>query len=153
MTSETSQAPPRARARAEALHAELKEHSYRYYVLDDPIVSDAEFDELFDELTALEASYPELVTPESPTQTVGAELVSTDFQTVEHALPMLSLGKASQAEEVREWDARIRRQLAVEADEPIALFCEPKYDGLSVELVYKGGKLELGATRGNGVVG
>lgn len=142
-----------ARREAEALREELREHNYRYYVLDDPLVADAEYDALLDRLRAIEERHPGLVTPDSPTQTVGAETISTDFRPVEHAVPMLSLGKANAAEEVREWSARIRRHLGAEPDAAIALSCEPKFDGLSVELVYHEGRLVLGSTRGNGRVG
>jgi DNA ligase (NAD+) len=143
----------RARERAAALRDLIEKANRAYYVLDAPLFADAEYDALFDELAGIEARYPELVTPDSPTQRVGASAISTDFAPVEHVVPMLSLAKANALEEVREWDARIRRLLEVGPDVPITMVCEPKYDGLSVELVYRDGRLEVGSTRGDGNVG
>jgi DNA ligase (NAD+) len=145
----------RAAARAAELRAEIAEHDRRYYLEDAPIISDAAYDALMDELAALEAAHPELVTPDSPTQRVGPPELVTAFQPVDHAIPMLSLGKASSEDELYEWVARMRRQLGLaDADPaPFRYSCEPKYDGLSVELVYEDGALTLGSTRGNGVTG
>ncbi|GIW72972.1 MAG: DNA ligase [Planctomycetota bacterium] len=142
-----------AARRAAELRRQIAEHDRRYYLEDAPVISDAEYDALFDELLALERTYPELVTPDSPTQRVGPPELTTDFAPVRHAVPMLSLAKANERSEVREWMARMRRQLGLAEDVPIRLVCEPKYDGLSVELTYEQGRFVLGSTRGNGLVG
>jgi DNA ligase (NAD+) len=147
-----------AAARADVLRRELERANHAYYVLDRPIMADAEYDALFDELASIEARFPDLVTPDSPTQRVGAAAVSTDFRPVPHAIPMLSLGKANEEAEVGEWIARVYRILGrTRGDEhpagPVAMSLEPKYDGLSVELVYRAGRLEVGSTRGDGFVG
>jgi DNA ligase (NAD+) len=133
-------------ARAGALRAEIDEHNYRYYVLDDPIISDAEYDRLLKELQALEQRHPELVTPDSPTQRVGAA-PAAGFETVEHAVPMLSLANAFSREEVEEFDRRIRDRLDLET---IVYSAEPKLDGVAIALRYENGELKLGATRGDG---
>ncbi len=143
--------PPRDRA--EELRKEIEHHNYRYYVLDAPLVGDAEWDELMDELRAIEERFPELVTPDSPTQRVGAAQISTDFAPVKHTVPMLSLGKASALGEVQEWYDRVYRLLEGPAEGSVDFLCEPKFDGLSIELVYKKGWLEVGSTRGRGDVG
>lgn len=140
-----------AKARVAELTEQLREHSYRYYVLDDPLVSDAEYDQLFDELTALEKQFPELLAPDSPTQQVGAP-PSQAFAPVKHSQQMLSLGKATKPEEFEAFDKRVRDQLAGDPEE-IEYVTEPKLDGLAVELVYRDGKLVQGSTRGDGVTG
>jgi DNA ligase (NAD+) len=142
-----------ARERIDRLRRDIERANYAYYVLDAPVMSDAEYDALFDELTRLEEQFPELRTPDSPTQRVGAAQVSTDFRPVKHAVPMLSLGKANEESEVREWDARIRRMLGLDEKAKIALHLEPKFDGLSIELCYRDGRLEVGSTRGDGFTG
>ncbi|MCP4043015.1 MAG: NAD-dependent DNA ligase LigA [Gammaproteobacteria bacterium] len=121
-------------------------HNNRYYVLDDPEIPDAEYDRLLRELEELEASYPELVAPDSPTQRVGAEPLTT-FGEVVHEVPMLSLGNAFNDEEVREFDRRVRERLEVDEVEYVA---ETKLDGLAISLRYEDGKLVKGATRGDG---
>jgi DNA ligase (NAD+) len=133
------------------LRSQIEHHNYRYYVLDQPEISDAEYDLLFDQLTALEAEHPELRSPDSPTQRVGAPPV-TKFPTRQHAIPMLSLGKATTKEEFLEFDHRIRGLLAG-AGNGIIYSVEPKYDGLAVTLIYENGILEIGATRGDGFTG
>jgi DNA ligase (NAD+) len=138
-----------AQARAEELRALINHHNYRYYVLDDPEVSDAEYDSLMRELRALEAAHPELITPESPTQRVGAEPSET-FEAVEHPVPLLSLANAFIEAELRAWHARIVRLLETNA---ITFVCELKIDGLAVALVYEHGRYARGATRGDGVHG
>ena len=140
-----------ARRRMEDLREELREHSHRYYVLDRPIVSDGEYDRLMRELEALEAEHPDLVTPDSPTVRVGAP-PADEFVKVAHRTPMLSLQNAMDEAEIVEFEARIRRQLGGH-DGPITYLCEPKFDGLAVELVYEGGVLTVGSTRGDGLVG
>jgi len=141
-------------ARAQELRRELAEHNHRYYVLDDPTVGDDAYDALLDELRRIEAEHPELVTPDSPTQRVGAEPVSR-LEKVTHTQPMFSLANARSEEELRAWVARMRSHLAREGiDDPsFAYVCEPKIDGLAISLLYRDGVLERGATRGNGEVG
>ena len=141
--------PPDVRAQALDLHKQLQHHNYRYYVLDQPDISDADYDQLLRQLEALEAQYPELVTPDSPTQRVGAQPVEA-FGTVRHTLAMLSLGNALNEAELREWYTRTAKDLDGESFEIVA---EPKLDGLAVELVYEDGRLVLGSTRGDGVTG
>jgi DNA ligase (NAD+) len=142
-------APPAAVARAEALAREIELHNHRYYVLDAPTVSDADFDALFRELVDLEARYPELARPDSPTQRVGAA-PATAFDTVTHRVPMLSLNNAFSDEEVEAFDRRVREGLG-EAE--VVWAVEPKFDGLAVALVYEQGVLAVGATRGDGSSG
>jgi DNA ligase (NAD+) len=134
------------RERLTALRREIEYHNYRYYVLDDPGIPDAEYDRLLRELQTLEAGYPELITPESPTQRVGAT-PDRAFAVVEHAVPMLSLENAFSDEEVIAFDRRIREHLEVDHVDYTA---EPKLDGLAVSLLYEGGRLVRGATRGDG---
>jgi DNA ligase (NAD+) len=147
--------PPRtAQRRAAELREQLTEHGYRYYVLDDPVVGDDAYDALLDELRALEAEHPELVTPDSPTQRVGGEPVSA-LEKVTHRQPMLSLANARTEEELRAWIERMRNHLAREGieDPDFQYVAEPKIDGLAISLVYRDGVLERGATRGNGEIG
>ncbi len=141
-----------ARRRAEELRREIHEHNYRYYVLNQPIISDAEYDALMAELRAIERQFPELVTPDSPTQRVGAP-PREEFGTVRHTVPMLSLEDARNEEELRAFDARIHRFLRLPPGEPVVYAAEPKYDGLSCELVYVDGVLTVASTRGDGQVG
>ena len=140
-----------AEARVEELRQEINYHNYRYYALNDPVVGDAEYDALLDELRALEAAYPDLVTPDSPTQRVGAEPVE-GFTKVEHPAPILSLDKATSGEEIRAWWERVSKFLPEDAPSP-AWVVEPKLDGLTVVLHYEDGLFTLGATRGDGAVG
>jgi DNA ligase (NAD+) len=141
-------------ARVKELKRVLEEHSYRYYVLDDPTIGDAEYDALLDELRALEKEHPRLATPDSPTRRVGAEPVGK-LEKVTHLEPMLSLGNARTEEELRAWVERMRNHLAREGIESpkFEFVVEPKIDGLAISLVYRDGVLEYGATRGNGEVG
>ena len=141
-----------ARRRVAELRRELAEHNYRYYILDTPSVSDAEYDRLFAELQALETAQPELATPDSPTQRVGAQPAS-EFAPVKRAAPMLSLENAFGEEELREFEARTRRFLGVGSETGIPYVAEPKIDGLAVELVYEAGTLVVGSTRGDGTTG
>ncbi len=140
--------------RAAELRAELTEHGHRYYVLDDPSVTDDVYDKLLDELRAIEAEHPELLTPDSPTQRVGGEPVSA-LEKVVHLQPMLSLANARSEEELQAWVERMRAHLAREGIEnpDFAYVVEPKVDGLAISLVYEDGVLVRGATRGNGEVG
>jgi DNA ligase (NAD+) len=133
-------------ARAESLRRAIDYHNYRYYVLDDPEIPDAEYDRLLRELQALEAERPELVTPDSPTQRVGAEPLDA-FAEVEHRVPMLSLENALSEEEMRAFDRRVRERLGRETATYVG---EPKLDGLAISLLYEQGVLRRGATRGDG---
>ncbi len=141
--------PKEIQERVEKLREEIRRYDYHYYVLNQPLISDAEYDKLFHELVELEAKYPELVTPDSPTQRVGAP-PAEEFAAVEHAVPMLSLQNCFSDGELEEWDERVRRLLG---GEPVEYVCEPKLDGLSVELVYVDGVFTVGSTRGDGRVG
>jgi DNA ligase (NAD+) len=141
--------------RAEQLRAEILEHDDRYYVRDEPIVTDAEYDDLVRELRELEERHPELRDEASPTQRVGGR-ASTTFSPVTHSSPLLSLDNAFDAAEVRAWDERLQRRLGVaEGDEPVrhGYVCELKIDGVAVSLRYEGGELVQAATRGDGRVG
>ncbi len=133
-----------------ALRDQLAAHDYRYYVLDDPSVSDSVYDGLMQELKTLEAEHPDLITPDSPTQRVGGAPVAA-FGVVEHAVPMLSLDNGFSEQDARDFDRRIHERLKTEAD--IQYSAEPKLDGLAVSLIYRHGALERAATRGDGVHG
>jgi DNA ligase (NAD+) len=138
------------RARLDELREQVNHHLHRYHVLDEPEVSDADYDRLFDELKALEEQHPELITPDSPTQRVGAP-PSERFQKVEHLTPMGSLEKVTDDESLFKWADDVRKRL--DSDEPVAYVIEPKIDGLAVNLTYENGVLARGATRGDGVQG
>jgi DNA ligase (NAD+) len=140
---------PAVAARLEELRSRLHHHNYLYHVRDTPEIPDAEYDRLFHELKALEAAHPELVTPDSPTQRVGGA-VAEGFPPVEHRAAMLSLDNAYTAEELREFEARLRRSLP---GEPVSYVAEPKVDGLGVALLYEQGRLVRAATRGDGRFG
>ncbi len=137
--------------RLKALRAEIEYHNYRYYVLDDPVIPDAEYDRLMQELLALEAAWPDLVTPDSPSQRVGAQPLK-EFREVQHALPMLSLNNAFTDADVQAFDRRVREGLD-RPKEIIEYAAEPKFDGLAVALHYEHGRLVEGATRGDGYTG
>jgi len=141
--------PRKAAERAARLRALIEEHNHRYYVLDAPSISDAEFDALFRELEALEREYPALASADSPTRRVGDAPVTT-FETVTHRVPMLSLNNAFSDEEAESFDRRVRELLGVgEIDYEV----EPKFDGLAVGITYRQGALKVGATRGDGASG
>ncbi|MGO2135176.1 MAG: NAD-dependent DNA ligase LigA [Marinobacter sp.] len=135
---------------AEELRSALDEHNYRYYVLDDPGIPDAEYDRLFRELQKLETDYPELASDDSPTRRVGSR-TETSFDEVIHRLPMLSLDNAFNEDELRDFDRRVRERLSSEND--VEYVCEPKLDGLAVSLHYEQGSLIQAATRGDGYAG
>ena len=139
------------RQRLEELRQQVRYHNYRYYVLDDPVISDDAYDALYRELQELEAAHPELITPDSPTQRVGGEL-REEFRAVEHPRPMLSLSNAFNPDELRAWRERFLRLLPEGYPEP-AYVVEPKIDGLTVVLHYHDGLFTLGATRGDGYRG
>ena len=145
-----TKASPDVISRAGELRDTITEHNYQYYVLDDPRVPDAEYDRLFRELQGLEAQYPDIVTPDTPTRRVGAS-VETTFEEVVHRIPMLSLDNAFSDEELRDFDRRVRDRLKTEED--IEYVCEPKLDGLAVSLHYESGVLTRAATRGDGYTG
>ncbi|HTX30249.1 MAG TPA: NAD-dependent DNA ligase LigA [Solirubrobacteraceae bacterium] len=154
MSAAAAAPEPSPQERAAELRRQLEYHNYRYYVLDDPDLGDDQYDALIDELRALEAEHPELVTPDSPTQRVGAEPVS-ELEKVRHPQEMLSLANARSAEELRAWIQRMRNFLAREGitDPQFEYVVEPKIDGLAISLLYRDGVFERGATRGNGEVG
>ncbi|HEY4606613.1 MAG TPA: NAD-dependent DNA ligase LigA, partial [Acidimicrobiia bacterium] len=135
--------------RIEELRSQVNEHLYRYHVLDDPTVSDAQFDALIAELRRLEEANPELITPDSPTQRVGAP-VGDLFQPIRHLRPMFSLDNADSPDVLLAWEQRMERQLRRRPDGYVA---ELKIDGLAVVLTYRDGVLATGATRGDGVTG
>ncbi len=142
----------RLRDRAAELRTSLDYHNYRYYVLDDPEISDAEYDRLLRELETIEREHPDLADPDSPTQRVGAT-PSERFEEVEHAVPMLSLANAMAVEEAWEFDRRVKRLLGLRDEARVEYSAEPKMDGLAVELVYEDGVFTVGSTRGNGITG
>lgn len=148
--------PESVEKRLKELRDQINFHSYRYYVLDDPLIADVEYDRLFQELLDLEAEYPQLVTPDSPSQRVGAQPLA-EFKTVAHAFPMLSLdniipdAENGGAAKFKQFEEGLQRFLKRTAG--IEYFAEPKLDGLAVEIVYSDGMLALGATRGDGLTG
>ena len=142
--------PPDIRLRAEALRAEILYHNHRYYVLDDPEIPDVEYDRRLQELQALETRFPELVTPESPTQRVGAQ-PRPEFLAVRHAVPMMSLDNAMSDDDLADFHRRILS--AVGSERAIHYTAEPKLDGLAVSIRYEGGVLAQAATRGDGTTG
>lgn len=147
-----------AETRILELRAELDQHNYRYHVLDEPSIPDAEYDRLFHELKALEAEHPELVSSDSPTQRVGSAALSA-FTQVRHEIPMLSLGNAFEETDMREFDRRVTEGLDLPVGDlfgggaAVEYSCEPKLDGLAVSLLYLDGVLVRGATRGDGTTG
>ena len=136
--------------RAEKLREEIEYHNYRYYILDQPEISDAQYDRLMRELEKLEERYPELRTANSPTQRVGAPPLEA-FEIVRHTIPMLSLANAFDETEAKEFDKRVKKFLGTSSD--IEYVTEPKLDGLAVELVYERGQFIVGSTRGDGING
>jgi DNA ligase (NAD+) len=150
--------------RAQVLRAEIELHNYRYYVLDNPSIPDAEYDRLLRELQQIEHEYPQLITDDSPTQRVGATPLKA-FAQIAHAIPMLSLSNAFDDSEVEAFDRRVRAGLALKTSQvawldldPLTVDCieytaEPKFDGLAVSLRYENGIFKTGATRGDGNTG
>jgi len=134
----------------EKLRDEIRKHDYQYYVLDRPLITDQEYDKLYKELQELENAHPEFITPDSPTQRVGGEPLPY-FEKVRHRTPMLSLSNTYSPEEIREFDERVRKLLHLH--EPVTYFCEPKFDGLAIELIYEDGVLTAALTRGDGTTG
>ncbi len=146
--------PGEARLLAEKLHAVLRGHNYQYYVKDSIVIADGEYDRLYKALEQLEARFPDLITPDSPTQRVGDEALD-HFEKVRHPQALLSLSNAFDLDDVRAWYDRCRRGLLAALDEDLepALTAELKIDGLAVALTYAQGRLDIAATRGNGLVG
>ena len=135
----------------ENVRTKIHYHNYRYYVLNEPEMSDAEYDRIFKELEEIESKYPELITSDSPTQRVGAKPLE-EFGTYEHSIPLLSLNSVSDESEVRDFDERVRKFLGGVTGE-IEYVVEPKIDGLAMELVYENGRFTVGSTRGDGRTG
>ncbi|MGE0033457.1 MAG: NAD-dependent DNA ligase LigA, partial [Pseudothermotoga sp.] len=144
-----SQVPEEIKKRVEQLREEIEYHNYRYYVLASPVITDEEYDRLMRELIELERQYPELVTPDSPTQRVGDKVLD-EFRSVPHSEPMLSLDNTYSEEEIREFDERIRRLLNLEQ---VVYVAELKIDGVSVSLRYVNGRFVQGLSRGDGTRG
>ncbi|MCD6546027.1 MAG: NAD-dependent DNA ligase LigA [Thermotogae bacterium] len=144
-----SQIPKKILEEIEKLREEIEYHNYRYYILNDPVITDQEYDELMKRLIELEKKYPELVTPDSPTQRVGGK-VAEGFKKVRHSIRMLSLDNTYSEEELKKFDERIKRTLEIEKVEYVV---ELKIDGFSVALRYKDGRFEQGITRGDGITG
>lgn len=139
-----------AKNQIEKLCKKINEHNYRYYVLDDPSISDAEYDRLFHQLKLLEETYPDLVTPDSPTKRIGAAPLKA-FSQVQHDVPMLSLENAFNDEDILAFDKRIHDRLNINA--PVEYCCEPKLDGIAINIRYENGLLMHAATRGDGTTG
>ncbi len=150
MAADSTAVSKEIRQAVERLRAELAVHNHRYYVLDEPLIGDTEYDQLFRRLVDLEATYPELHDPASPTQKVGAPPLAA-FAQLRHTVPMLSLTNVVSRAEIREFHQRVQR--ALETTRDVEYVAEPKIDGVAVELVYEGGKLAVGSTRGDGVTG
>ena len=146
---DTDPLPPDVRRRWQELADEVREHQFRYYVKDAPIVSDADFDALFNELLGLEQRYPELRVPDSPTQLVGGAGFATEFTAAEHLERMLSLDDVFNSDELVAWSVRVENEIGPDPH----YLCELKVDGVAIALVYRDGKLERAATRGDGRVG
>jgi DNA ligase (NAD+) len=149
---ETPMGRQAAEGRINELRREIERHNRLYYLEDRPEIPDSDYDLLFRELQRLEEQFPELVTPDSPTRRVGCAPLEK-FVQVSHRIPMISLENAFTEEEVREFDGRIKRVMALPSDEEIDYLCEPKMDGLAVELVYEQGEFTTGSTRGDGFTG
>lgn len=145
-----SEDPKTALKEIKNLRAQIDEHNYRYHVLDDPLISDAEYDHLFQRLKALETKFPSLITPESPTQRVGSEPLK-EFSEVKHQVPMLSLDNAFTDKDIIAFDQRIHERLDLHHN--IEYCCEPKLDGLAISIRYEKGLLVQAATRGDGATG
>jgi DNA ligase (NAD+) len=143
---------PAAAARIEELRAQIEHHNRLYYVQDSPTLSDAEYDLLFRELVSLEERFPHLVTPHSPTQRVGGAPLAR-FAAITHRLALLSLENSANEEETREFDQRVKKLLGLAMEHDLEYTCEPKIDGLAIELIYEQGVLTAASTRGDGITG
>ena len=138
-------------ARLAALTEQLRQWNHEYYVLDRPTVTDAEYDEVLNELRAIEASHPELISPDSPTQRVG-QIAQSAFTKIAHPVPLLSLSNVFSQDELIAWEHRLKRYLGM-GEQPIDYMVECKFDGLAIALTYLNGRLDHGATRGDGQIG
>src|SRR5512136_2152836 len=136
-----------AKKQIQKLREEINYHNYQYYVENNPVISDYEYDMLLKKLEALETQYPDLITSDSPTQRIGGEPLK-GFATVEHKIPMLSLDNAYSYEELQEFDERVKKVVT-----DVEYICEPKIDGVSIALIYENGVFIRGATRGDGIKG
>ena len=145
-----SRVEPEILTQVNRLREALHHHNYRYYVLDDPEVADAEYDRLMQELIRLEEAYPQLSRTDSPSVRVGAPPLAK-FETLAHSIAMLSLDNAFNDDDILEFDRRVKRNLGTDSE--ISYTAEPKMDGVAVELVYENGKLSAASTRGDGVTG
>lgn len=152
MTKNTKSISPEVLEDLDRLRREIERHNWRYYALNDPEISDSEYDRLIRRLQEVEAEYPELITPDSPTQRVGGTPLS-GFESVRHSVPMLSLDNAFDLDELRDWEGRIYSQLKSDSAKPLDYLLQPKYDGVAVELIYLEGAFHAGVTRGDGLVG
>jgi DNA ligase (NAD+) len=144
--------PESVHHRYQHLKTDLNQHNHAYYVLDDPSIPDSEYDRLMRELQQIEKQYPELQTPDSPSQRVGGAALDS-FSQVKHEVPMLSLDNAFSDQEMSDFDRRIKERINIESNQNLAYACEPKLDGVAVSLIYQNGVLVRGATRGDGSVG
>ena len=144
--------PEEAESVMRDLHDVIIYHEWRYYVQNDPVISDYEYDQLFKKLEDLEAHFPELVAPDSPTQRVSADLTE-EFPSVEHLTPMLSLANSYDAEDLRDFDEQVKKLTLTPEEEEVEYVVEPKFDGGTIALVYENDRLARAATRGNGVMG
>ena len=142
--------PPEVEIRVEQLRTTIEHHNRAYHELDSPEIPDADYDALVRELRELEAQFPELITPDSPTQRVGGAPQTALFAPVTHRQPLLSLDNAFDLDELRAWGTRVERGIG---DEAIAYACEPKIDGFAISLTYADGRFAQAATRGDGRVG
>ena len=142
--------PPTIEKKIESLREQIRENDYKYYILTQPSISDAEYDRLLKELELLEKEHPELITPDSPTQRVGSDLTK-EFKPVEHKIPMLSLSNTYSEEELFDFDRRVKDGLA--ENENVEYLVELKIDGASVNINYVNGILKTAATRGDGTIG
>ena len=133
-----------------SLIQEIEKHNVNYYIKNNPVISDYEYDLLIRDLEKLELKFPDLVSPNSPTQRVGGQ-VQNSFNSITHSLPMLSLSNAMSKDEIIQFDKQIKKGL--NTDDEIEYVAEPKLDGVAVEVVYKNGKFVFGSTRGDGIVG
>jgi len=141
-----------ARAEIDKLREQIRTHNYLYYVKDNPEISDQQYDTLFDRLSELEKEFPDLITEDSPTQRVGAN-PATEFESAMHTLPMLSLSKVTSENEFETFHRRVCDNLGISESTQIRYVCEPKLDGLAIEIIYRNGSLERGLTRGDGFTG
>ncbi|MFT5802385.1 MAG: DNA ligase (NAD+) [Nonlabens sp.] len=152
LNAATSETPEAAKDQSTGLRKVLVFHEWKYSIKNDPVISDFEYDQLYKKLEALEKAFPNLIVPDSPTQRVSNDLIE-DFKLVDHLVPMLSLDNSYNAEDLRDFEDRVRKNTSIPEGTPIEYCVEPKYDGGSIALVYEGDQLVRAATRGNGVAG